>query len=239
MTSSKTSAVERATIKLRGAILSGQYAIASSLPGERELAESLGVSRLTLRAALSQLRAEGLVAAVPGSGNRVLDYRETGSLEVLGHVAQLVVQDGVVPTRLLQDLLELRRVMLVEAWSLAAVRATTSERASLAAHVDVLEAHARDPHAFIASDIQFGRLLMRATHNLGFDLLHGTLARMVQQQAAFWPAFLVQPKGTIKAYRTMARALEARDRKRMRVISQRELEKLDRRTLRLLAPRST
>jgi DNA-binding FadR family transcriptional regulator len=56
-------------IRLR--ILTGRYASGQSLPGERELSEELGVSRLTLRAALSHLEAEGLVRAVHGSGPQI------------------------------------------------------------------------------------------------------------------------------------------------------------------------
>lgn len=42
------------------------------LPGERELAERLQVSRVTVRAALAQLQDEGLVRRVPGSGTQVV-----------------------------------------------------------------------------------------------------------------------------------------------------------------------
>ena len=42
------------------------------LPGERQLCESLQVSRNTLRAALAQLKREGLVTTVPGAGTKIL-----------------------------------------------------------------------------------------------------------------------------------------------------------------------
>lgn len=50
----------------RGEIVSGQ-----KLPSERLLAQTLGVSRTTVVAAFTVLRAEGLVSSRPGSGTRV------------------------------------------------------------------------------------------------------------------------------------------------------------------------
>lgn len=48
------------------------------LPGERQLTETLQVSRKTLRKALAQLRTEKIVAAVHGLGNRILPRQESG-----------------------------------------------------------------------------------------------------------------------------------------------------------------
>ena len=49
------------------------------LPGERQLTETLQVSRKTLRKALAQLQAEKLVESVHGLGNRVLSSTRTSS----------------------------------------------------------------------------------------------------------------------------------------------------------------
>ena len=71
-------AAEEIADRLRWRILSGEFPAGPSLPPERDLAEDLGVSRLTLRAAMARLETEGLVRPVHGSGNRVLDFRESG-----------------------------------------------------------------------------------------------------------------------------------------------------------------
>ena len=52
-------------------IFRGDYLDGEKLPPERVLAESLGISRVTVRKALGQLAAEGVIARVQGSGNRV------------------------------------------------------------------------------------------------------------------------------------------------------------------------
>lgn len=53
---------------LQRRILDGQYAAGSALPGQRELAESLGISRASLREAISMLEALGLVRSFAGKG---------------------------------------------------------------------------------------------------------------------------------------------------------------------------
>jgi len=122
-------------IRLR--ILTGRYASGQSLPGERELSEELGVSRLTLRAALSHLEAEGLVRAVHGSGTRVLDFRQTGGLDLFGHIASLVLSGAPVPggLSLFSSLMELRRAVAIEAVGLAAERASVEGLREMRAHV--------------------------------------------------------------------------------------------------------
>lgn len=54
---------------LRLLILDGRLPLDSRLPGERELATTLGVSRTTVATALAQLRDEGYLASRQGSGS--------------------------------------------------------------------------------------------------------------------------------------------------------------------------
>src|SRR4051794_22939890 len=50
-------------------VLDGRLPLRTRLPGERELAEALGVSRTTATAAYAQLRSEGFLASRRGSGS--------------------------------------------------------------------------------------------------------------------------------------------------------------------------
>lgn len=63
-------------------IVSGEWATDDTLPPERELAERLAVSRPTLREALRQLERMGLLLGRQGSGTRILDWRETATIDV-------------------------------------------------------------------------------------------------------------------------------------------------------------
>ncbi|MFP5463146.1 MAG: FadR/GntR family transcriptional regulator, partial [Gammaproteobacteria bacterium] len=89
-----TSVVE----KLRQALARGQWRTGEMLPGQRELAEQLGISRPSLREAVTVLDTLGLVRSLPGKGVLVLDA-EAAQPEHLS--------DGV-GTASLADVLELR-----------------------------------------------------------------------------------------------------------------------------------
>ena len=56
---------------LRGQIASGRFGHRDALPGERELAERFGVSRVTVRKALKELLDEGLLQQRQGAGTFV------------------------------------------------------------------------------------------------------------------------------------------------------------------------
>ena len=59
------------TDALRLLILDGRLPLDTRLPGEREFASALGVSRTTIASALAQLRDEGYVQSRQGSGSTV------------------------------------------------------------------------------------------------------------------------------------------------------------------------
>src|SRR5262245_9679086 len=85
-TESATPLRKQAEEGLRKAILSGQYDAGERLK-ERQLMESLGVSRTLLREALRQIEAEGLVTLVPNRGPvvSVLSYEDAEEIyEVRG-----------------------------------------------------------------------------------------------------------------------------------------------------------
>ena len=57
---------------LRGQIAAGQMRYGEVIPPEREMSESLHVSRMTLRAAIDELVREGLLVRVTYVGNSIL-----------------------------------------------------------------------------------------------------------------------------------------------------------------------
>src|SRR5512143_2189293 len=59
-------------IYLRQGILSGSLAADTRLPASRQLAQDLGVNRITVANAYTELEAEGLVFSKLGSGTYVL-----------------------------------------------------------------------------------------------------------------------------------------------------------------------
>ena len=70
------------------AILEGSYLAGDALPGERALAQALGVTRPTLREILQRLAKEGWVTIAHGKPTRVNDYLHEGGLGILTTLAR-------------------------------------------------------------------------------------------------------------------------------------------------------
>lgn len=68
--------------RLIRAILNATFPVNSSLPGERELAELLGVTRPTLREALQRLERDGWLEIRHGKPTRVRDFWKEGNFGV-------------------------------------------------------------------------------------------------------------------------------------------------------------
>ena len=84
--------------KLRAALARGQWRSGEMLPGQRELAEQLGISRPSLREAVIVLETLGLVRSMPGKGVVVLDAQLSDSQS----------HDSAVAGASLEDVLQLR-----------------------------------------------------------------------------------------------------------------------------------
>ena len=63
---------DRIADRLLARIASGEWPVGTQLPGERTLADSMGVSRVSVRAALQALKTQGFLDAVQGGGTRVV-----------------------------------------------------------------------------------------------------------------------------------------------------------------------
>src|SRR5213082_4310339 len=72
---SKTQRSEQIRVQIEQAIRSGDFAPGSRLPSERELVDTFGVSRVSVREAINSLEAVGLIRVEHGRGAFVTDRR--------------------------------------------------------------------------------------------------------------------------------------------------------------------
>ena len=93
------------TILLRK-IVEGELKAREQLPSERMLSEEYGVHRGVVREALKRLEAQKLVETRRGGGTRILDFRETGGLDLLEILA--VNSEGLPDFSTIRDIVEWR-----------------------------------------------------------------------------------------------------------------------------------
>jgi DNA-binding FadR family transcriptional regulator len=155
--------VHGGTVDLLGeAIVTGRYAVGSSLPPEPVLCDELGVSRTVIREAVKSLIAKGLLVTGPKVGTRVLPEEQWNWFDP--DVVAWQSRAGL-SREFLRDLQELRRLVEPAGVRLAAERATAGDIAELeSAYAGMKQAieHGGD---YVSSDLRFHQALMRASHN--------------------------------------------------------------------------
>ena len=147
--------------QIEALIVQGILRPGERLPGERELAERMGVSRPSLREALARMQADGLLVTRPGSGVSVAD--------VLGSAfSPALVQLMARHPRAADDYLTFRKDLEGLAAERAATAAGETDLAVLDRIVQAMRhAHASpDPQAEAALDADFHMAIVEASHNL-------------------------------------------------------------------------
>lgn len=161
----RTRAHEEVARQLRNLMQQGVLRPDDRLPPERELAKRFGVSRATVRHALSVLQAVGLIESRVGDGT--FTRSDPAVLNVTNLASALRAAQGS-----LIEQLELRRLIEPQAASLAAERATQSDIDELGRYLSEQDLHVSDP-LFIEADSAFHLVIAGATKN-------GLLVKMVE-----------------------------------------------------------
>lgn len=162
--------------RLAADIDKGTYSEGERLPPERELAQTLDVSRTTVREALLALEIMRYIEIRVGSGVFVLGESHRAS-------AVPAEPQGASPS----DVLAARRLIEGETAALAAQNASEFETSAMALSIDRMGASIDDVQAFDAADAEFHALIARAAGNDVMESLVTHLWRMRESDMwAFW-----------------------------------------------------
>ena len=173
--------------QIRDAILAGEYQPGDLLPSERKLSQQFDANRTTIREGLAQLEYHGLIERRQGARVRVLDYRRTGSIELLPDLMRLSRDRRATgdPSPLASTN-EVLRMVYDGALDLAFERITAAEITQLdrlARDVETAAA-ARDVVGVEQGNRSFHQGVARATHSIALELLVGTFYRVIDSAAA-------------------------------------------------------
>ncbi len=127
------------------AILDGTFPPGSMLPGERELAVRLGVTRPTLREAIRRLERDGWITVQQGKRTTVNDYWRQGGLNLLD---SLVRHSQYLAADFVTNLLDVRRHLAPGYFRAAAEQSPDELTELLASRVDLPDT----PQAFAEFD---------------------------------------------------------------------------------------
>ncbi|MGE5601417.1 MAG: GntR family transcriptional regulator [Nitrososphaerales archaeon] len=163
---------EQAVRSLKRHILAERLRAGTRLPSERELSESLGVSRNVVREALRALVAEGYVSKEAGRGAFVRPYDPTR--------LEADLDESVPDYDQGRDLREVRVALEVGALSFVVRRINTDDLVRLRALTGQMDDEFAAGRPLRALDIDFHETLMTATRNPGFLVLRRSLLSSVR-----------------------------------------------------------
>jgi GntR family transcriptional repressor for pyruvate dehydrogenase complex len=146
------------------------------LPGEREMADRMGVSRTVVREAIRVLGVRGLVQVKTGCGTYV---QEPSAKDAAASIERFLRLRQ--PSEPFAHIHEVRRMIEVETAGLAAARATDDDLARLQSTIEGMSAHRDDLDAYIKYDHAFHEGLAEATHNGLFNVLLGPISDLLHQ----------------------------------------------------------
>ncbi len=184
-------------------IADGTLSPGQRLPPERDLAESFGVARSSLRQALKVLEIMGVISQRVGDGT----YLNSGAAAILGEPMEfLILLDGIT----FHELMEARLIVEPKLTARAAERATPEDITELRGVLTAMEEAGEDHTRFVAQDLLFHRTIFRIAANrvcgLMFTVVHQSLAKLIQLTSQ-----VVPKEHTLGLHRRIFHAIRKRD----------------------------
>jgi GntR family transcriptional regulator, transcriptional repressor for pyruvate dehydrogenase complex len=152
------SVTSKAIESIRAMISSGELSPGERLPPEHELADRLGVSRGSLREAVRALTQINVLDVRRGDGTYVTSLAPSELLSGMVFAIELLQSQG------LEEVVEVRRLLLPPAAALAAQRVTKEQLAQMHGVVELLE-RATDPDEIARLHNRFAALVYEASGN--------------------------------------------------------------------------
>jgi GntR family transcriptional repressor for pyruvate dehydrogenase complex len=171
----RSAVAQDAAYQIRRLIVSRGLAPGDRLPSERELTTILGVSRTSVRSALTELEAIGLLEISPARGAFVSSDGSAG--------IQISIRGWLEANRLsLPELIECRRAIESAAAELAAKRRDAADLEAMRALLDEMSAaiEYEDPQRFSEADTQFHGRIGAASNNRLFVAVLDSIAEAIR-----------------------------------------------------------
>ena len=194
---------DRLSIDLERLILDGSLAAGERLPAERDLAEHLGVSRVSVRQALHELETRGLIDRKPGRGTIVLSPEEHAS--VPAGFGKYQIEEGE-----LGDIMELRAIIEPPIARITAARASARDLTQLEELVRAMEQDI-SKERYSELDRAFHQAIAQYTHNPLLALLTEQIANEIAPSRANRYQTKARRAASSAAHRRIYEAIAAGD----------------------------
>lgn len=185
------------------------------LPAERELAETLSVSRTSVREALRVLDAVGLVEVRSGDGTFIRSAQAPVDPAVWGLLPE---------RRFLLDLLQARRIVEEEIVALAVYNATGDDLDQMQGLLNRRERELADGKTGLETDLLFHQMVAEATRNPVLVSIVRTLNEMWLQSREATGRTPTSPQKAQEFHQAIVEAIRMRDEALARGLMHRHME---------------
>lgn len=193
--------------QIKNKIKSGKIKKGDRLPSEREMAESLGVSRASIREAIRALEVIGLVESRQGAGNYIRTNFDNSLFEPLSVMFMLQESSP-------KEMYDLRETLELQCAKLAAKNIEDNELAFLTVLLDRMYL-AESEEESLELDVKFHYIIAKASRNV---LLINVLEVISQLMDEFIRKFRMQilyvgntKENLLEIHENLLRALKSRD----------------------------
>ncbi|WP_309071240.1 FCD domain-containing protein [Arthrobacter sp.] len=160
---------------LENQLAAGRLAVGDRLPGERTVAEQLGISRASAREGIRVLEAMGIVRAGVGSGPGSGTVITANPGAALGSALRLHMATSHLPVN---DIVETR--LLLETWAAAHADPASSAMSEAAALLDAMDSSAKDEKEFLRLDALFHVAVAEAAGNVLIGAMMSSLRESIE-----------------------------------------------------------
>ncbi|MEN6325382.1 MAG: FadR/GntR family transcriptional regulator [Syntrophomonas sp.] len=193
--------------QLKDMISSGELKPGEKLPSERDMSDSLGVSRASVREALTALEALGILDIRPGEGTFVRETSVSRIFEPLAMVLAVERNPGA-------QMMEIRRILETEAAALAAERASEDNLSNIETILDKMK-NTKIISEAVDFDLKFHYSIAEASHNTILLRMMNTVADLMHHtfrgnRENFYADPVKGPR-TIREHEAIAAAIRARN----------------------------
>ena len=199
--------------RIQDAILNGSFDPGDTLPAERKLADLFGVNRSSIREALHRLEALGLVEIRQGGGTRVTDFLTTAGLQILPF---LLAPGGQLDPKIMQDLWEIRVLLLGWTAEYAAKHAHANQLEELSKAYDLLLNSSSIEEAQ-ARDMDFFEIMVAMTGNQVLALLSNAVRRVFLQNGEIFAHLYQEEPFRFRQHRATLEAILNKDHAQARI----------------------
>lgn len=194
-----------------------QLKLGDKLPSEKELCETYGVSRVSVRTAIQKLQAQGYVKTMPGKGSYVTADAPNNT-----------VFSGQMPLSRRQYLyfIEMRQAIELKCVDLMVERGKPEDFAELREAVEEMARNIDNAQAYTDADVRFHMALARGSGNELFDQIYRGLRESFRMY--LWGMNFLAGKSkhsySLKNHQAICRAIENRDAAAARAIIEHSME---------------